>query len=50
MTSTNTSAILYQLSYEATHWERGQLIEFMSSREEEINSNSKLISNVHLIS
>ena len=21
-------------SYEATHWERGQLIEFMSSREE----------------
>ena len=23
-------ALLYQLSYEATHWERGQFIEFMS--------------------
>ena len=30
----DTGAMLYQLSYEATHWERGQLIEFMSSREE----------------
>ena len=29
----DTSAMLYQLSYEATHWERGQLIEFRSSRE-----------------
>ena len=27
-----TDAILYQLSYEATHWERGQFIEFISSR------------------
>ena len=27
-------AMLYQLSYEATHRERGQLVEFMSSREE----------------
>ena len=26
----DTGAILYQLSYEATHWERGQLIEFIS--------------------
>ena len=26
--------MLYQLSYEATHWERGQFIEFISSREE----------------
>ena len=26
--------MLYQLSYEATHWERGQLIGFISSREE----------------
>ena len=34
VTSANTSAMLYQLSYEATHWERGQLIEFISSREE----------------
>ena len=24
-------ALLYQLSYEATHWERGQFIEFISS-------------------
>ena len=24
-------AMLYQLSYEATHWERGQFIEFISS-------------------
>ena len=23
---------LYQLSYEATHWEQGQFIEFISSR------------------
>jgi len=26
----DTSAMLYQLSYEATHWERGQLVEFIS--------------------
>ena len=26
----NTAAMLYQLSYEATHWERGQFIEFIS--------------------
>ena len=25
-----TGALLYQLSYEATHWERGQFIEFLS--------------------
>ena len=25
----DTGAMLYQLSYEATHWERGQLIEFI---------------------
>ena len=30
MTSANTGAMLYQLSYEATHWERGQFIEFIS--------------------
>ena len=24
-------ALLYQLSYEATHWERGQFIEFISA-------------------
>ena len=30
----DTGAMLYQLSYEATHWERGHLIEFISSREE----------------
>ena len=33
-TRRDTGAMLYQLSYEATHWERGQLIEFISSREE----------------
>ena len=32
VTSANTGAMLYQLSYEATHWERGQFIEFISSR------------------
>ena len=26
--------MLYQLSYEATHWERGHFVEFISSREE----------------
>ena len=25
-----TGAMLYQLSYEATHWERGQFVEFIS--------------------
>ena len=25
----NTGAMLYQLSYKATHWERGQFIEFI---------------------
>ena len=30
----DTGAMLYQLSYEATHWERGQLVEFISSRED----------------
>ena len=29
----DTGAMLYQLSYEATDWERGQFIEFISSRE-----------------
>ena len=28
----DTGAMLYQLSYEATHWERAQFIEFISSR------------------
>ena len=28
----DTAAMLYQVSYEATHWERGQFIEFLSSR------------------
>jgi len=30
----DTGAILDQLSYETIHWERGQSIEFISSREE----------------
>ena len=29
----DTGAMLYQLSYKATHWERGQFTEFVSSRE-----------------
>ena len=32
VTSANTGAMLYQLSYEATHWERGQFSEFIFSR------------------
>ena len=28
----DTGAMLCQLSYEATHWERGQFTEFISSR------------------
>ena len=32
VTSANTGAMLYLLSYEATHWERGQFIEFIFSR------------------
>ena len=28
----DTIAMLYQLSFEATHWERGQFIEFISAR------------------
>ena len=28
----DTGAMLYQLSYEATHWEQGQFVEFISSR------------------
>ena len=30
VTSANTGTMLYQLRYEATHWERGQSIEFIS--------------------
>ena len=30
----DTGAMLYQLSYEATHWERGHFVEFISSRDE----------------
>ena len=28
----DTGAMLYQLSYEVTHWERGQFVEFIFSR------------------
>ena len=28
----DTGAMLYQLSYEATHWEQGQFIELISSQ------------------
>ena len=29
----DTGTMLYQLSYEATRWERGQFVEFISSRQ-----------------
>ena len=29
VTSANAGAMLYQLSYEATHWERGQFVELI---------------------
>ena len=32
VTSANTGARLYELSYEGTHWERGQFIGFIFSR------------------
>ena len=31
-----TGALLYQLSYEAIHWERGQFIEFISPMSSEM--------------
>ena len=34
----DTGAMLYQLSYEATHWERGQFIEFISPVRSEMMS------------
>ena len=47
MTSANTGAMLYQLSYEATRWERGQFIEFISHvtppRRNELNKLTSLI-------
>ena len=39
----NTGAILYQLSYEATHWKRGQFIEFISPvRSEMVSRRSRV--------
>ena len=38
MTSANTGAMLYQLRYEATHWEGGQFIEFISPVRSDIMS------------
>ena len=32
----DTGAILYQLSYKATHWEQGQFIEFISPVQSEM--------------
>ena len=32
----DTGAMFYQLSYEATHWERGQFIEFISPARSEM--------------
>ena len=36
VTSADTGVMLYQLSYEATHWERGQFIEFISPVRSEV--------------
>ena len=33
----DTGAMLYRLTYKATHWERGQFIEFISPVTSEIN-------------
>ena len=38
-----TGALLYQLSYEATHWERGQFIEFISPVRSEMMWRYKII-------
>ena len=38
----DTGAMLYQLSYEATHWELGQFIEFISSRAVKWNEEDQL--------
>ena len=38
----DTGAMFYQLSYEATHWERGQYFEFISPvRSERLNINGR---------
>ena len=44
----DTGAMLYQLSYEATHWERGQFIELISSRNtvSRVSSRISIVSNV----
>ena len=40
----DTGAMLYQLSYEATHWEQGQFVEFISPvRSEMIGSLYEII-------
>ena len=36
-------ALLYQLSYEATHWERGQFIEFISPVRSEMMWSNEII-------
>ncbi len=36
----DTGAMLYQLSYEATHWERGQFIEFISPVRSEVTGSN----------
>ena len=47
----DTGAMLYQLSYEATHWERGQFIEFISPVQwnavKYIWNNSRIISYIY---
>ena len=38
----DTGAMLYQLSYEATHWERGQFIEFTKISSRAVNRSTKM--------
>ena len=44
----DTGAILYQLSYEATHWERGQFIEFISPVRNEMMWSTCIYEIIHI--
>ena len=44
----DTGATLYQMTYEATHWERGQFMEFISPMHEEWNDVKYIWNNSYL--
>ena len=48
VTSANTGAMLYQLSYEATYWEPGHCCGFYLSSEERINEIDERINEIVL--